>query len=118
MGLVINLVGMDGQARLAAFNMSLPYFQSTIREFTMLETQWKSQLDPVIANPTTNPLILKNISVTSGSNVINHKLGRTQQGWFIVDINAPVTLYRSQPFNDLTLTLTSSGSAVISLAVF
>lgn len=81
-------------------------------------TKWKSQLDPVLANPLTNPRVLNKIVLTSGVNVINHGLQRDQQGWFITDINASASIYRSQPFNDKTLTLTSSAGATVNIVVY
>jgi hypothetical protein len=98
--------------------MALPVFQSSIRELQMLQSQWTGQLNPVLANPTTNLSLLQNVAIKTGVNTINHLLGQTQQGWIVTDINAAVTLYRSQPFNDKTLTLVSSGPATISLAVY
>lgn len=98
--------------------MQLPYFQSSIPEMNLLQTKWASIINPVLSNVATNPTILQNISVVSGNNVINHKLGATPIGWVVIDSNAGVTLYRNAPFNNLTLTLHSSGSAVISLMVF
>jgi hypothetical protein len=96
----------------------LPIFTTNIRELSMMQTQWKSTLDTALGLPTNSPSLLTGISVVSGDNVINHKLGRTPQGWIITDINAGVTLYRSAAFNDLTLTLRSSGTATIGLMVF
>lgn len=96
----------------------LPIFQTSSKDVMLLQTQWAPQLNAVLRSPTTNPTLLHNITLTAGVNVINHKLGTTPVGWMITDINAPVTIYRSAAFNPLTLTLTSSGSAVISLAVF
>lgn len=84
----------------------------------MLQTRWASILNPVLINPVTNPTLLTNIKIVSGANVINHRLGRMQQGWVVTDIDANVTLYRSATFNDSTLTLTSSGSATINLLVY
>ncbi len=98
--------------------MALPLFQTNIRELSMLETQWKSQIDPILANPLNNPSILKNISLINGATVINHLLGKTQQGWAIIDVNAAATIYRSAAFNDLTLTLTSSAACIVNLMVF
>lgn len=82
------------------------------------QTRWKSQLDPIIANPITNPRILKNISLASGNTTINHGLDQTQQGWYITDINGAATIYRSQPFNNKTLTLTSSAAVTVDIGVF
>ena len=79
---------------------------------------WASQLNPVLANPITNPILITNISLIDGQNVINHGLGQTQQGWIITDIQGSANVYRTEPFNSLTLTLTSSAAVTISLAVF
>lgn len=54
----------------------------------------------------------------TGDNVINHLLGSTPVGWYLTDIQGAQTVYRSSPFNPLTLTLTASGPVVVSLAVF
>jgi hypothetical protein len=82
------------------------------------QNTWASQLNPVIANQLVNGLLIKNVGLINGVTVVNHLLARQMQGWFIVDINAAVTTYRSQPMNDKTLTLTSSGVATCNLWVF
>jgi hypothetical protein len=98
--------------------MALPLFQTSVKELSLMQTQWKSQLDPVLASPLTGPSILNGVVLASGANTINHKLGQTPQGWFITDINAAITVYRSQPFNPLTLTLTASGAATVNIVVY
>lgn len=98
--------------------MALPNFQNDNVQFQLMQSSWASQLNPLLALPTSSPSLLKNIKLVSGANVINHKLGRVPQGWIVTDVNAVITLYRSAAFNDLTLTLTSSGAATISLMVF
>ena len=97
----------------------LPIFQQQSNQpLMMLQTRWASILNPVLSNPLTAPTILTNISLQTGTNVIDHKLGQTQQGWFITDIQGAASIYRSAAFNDKTLTLTSSAPVVISLGVF
>jgi hypothetical protein len=98
--------------------MGLPIQQTNILPLSLMQNTWSAQLNPVLANPVTNPGLLTGISIVSGVNVINHKLGRPMQGWKVTDINAAITLYRSQPFNSSTLTLTASGAAIINLEVF
>ena len=98
--------------------MALPVFKDPNTNLMLLQTQWAGQLNPVLASPLTNPVLLKNIKLASGTNVINHTLQATQQGWIITDISAPATIYRSAPFNNLTLTLTSSAATTVSLAVY
>lgn len=89
-----------------------------ISDPNMAQAKWKSILDPLLAKPLSSGQILTQLTIKTGSNVINHKLGREPQGWFLTDNTTNITLYRSAPFNDLTLTLTSSGNGVINLMVF
>jgi hypothetical protein len=96
----------------------LPYFQSSIQALSMMQTQWKSKLDPILANPINATSILESIPLKVGVNVINHLLGQVQQGWYISDINGIATIYRSAPFNDKTLTLTSSAAVTVNINVF
>lgn len=98
--------------------MALPIFQTTDRTLTLLQTGWAALLNPFLSKPQFQSNILPNVKITTGVNVIPHLLSRKQQGWQITDINAAITLYRSADFNDLTLTLTASGPATISLEVF
>ena len=79
--------------------------------------QWAAQLNPVLADPFF-PSIISNVSLINGTTVINHKLGRMMQGWFITDINGAATIYRSKPLNNLTLTLTSNAAVTVSIGVF
>jgi len=84
----------------------------------LLETDWSSKLNPLLANPLNNVSILKDIALVTGANVINHKLGKMQQGYFLVDQQAAANIYRSEPFTSTTLTLTSSAPATVSIGVF
>ena len=84
----------------------------------LMQVQWGAMLNPLLANNLNNVNFLEGINLVSGVNVINHFLGREQQGWFLTDINAAITYYRSAPFNKLTLTLTCSGSAIANIGVF
>lgn len=79
---------------------------------------WASALNPVIANPLNTSRVLPNVALVVGSNIINHGLGRTLQGWFFTDIQGPGTIYRSAPFNASTLTLTSDAAVTVNLGVF
>lgn len=98
--------------------MSLPIYQDQNKNMMFLQTNWATQLNPVIQKEIVQGILLKNISLLTGANIINHKLSRQMQGWMVSDIDAAVSIYRSQPLNDKTLTLTSSGAATISLWVF
>jgi hypothetical protein len=101
--------------------MSLPIFQSSVKELSLLQTQWATQINPLLSNPISNGAILKSVVLASGANVINHKLGRTLQGWFIVRQRSTAAVYDTQDSNtipDLTLNLTSSHAVTVDLYVF
>lgn len=84
----------------------------------MMQNAWATVLNPWLKNPLSNGVYVKDVSLVSGANVVNHKLGRTPQGWFLIDIQGAETVYRSAAFNDLTLTLTASAAVTVSLYVF
>lgn len=83
-----------------------------------MQSVWKTQLDPLTQLALTQGVLLKNQTLKNGVTVINHLLSRMQQGWFITDINGAAQIYRSAPFNDSTLTLTSNAAVIINLWVF
>jgi hypothetical protein len=98
--------------------MALPLIKDSDSNFQLMQTQWKAQLDPVLAKPLSRSNILANVALVNGVNVINHLLGRVQQGWIVSDITAAAMIYRSQPFNNKTLTLTSNAACTVNLVVF
>jgi hypothetical protein len=83
-----------------------------------MQTRWASLIEPVLSQPFNNGVLLQEVELSTGTNKINHKLGRKPQGWVVVDQNAAATVYRSAPFNALTLTLTASAGVTVSLHVF
>jgi hypothetical protein len=80
--------------------------------------KWSSILNPLLANPLNQVIIVKNVFLKNGSTTFNHGLGRTPQGWFLVDINGSANVYRGASFNELTLTLISSAAVTASIGVF
>lgn len=85
-----------------------------------MQVNWANQLNPVIANLLVQGQLLSNLEITTGSNVINHKLGRKPIGWFVVAPMGPVVLYQAaeQLLPNLLLTLTSDADVTLSLWVF
>jgi hypothetical protein len=78
-------------------------------------------VQPVLDNPIVNGRLIQSLAVSSGSNVIDHGLGRELLGWIVVRNSASVTFYDTQSSNAnpaRTLLLTASGNATISLYVF
>ncbi len=101
--------------------MQLPIFKDTNTFFQMMQAKWASILNPVLANPLVSSNILANVTIKTGTNSIPHLLQRPLQGWFIVGIDGPATIYDQQKSNQtpaLTLKLVSSADCVVQLAVF
>ena len=93
-----------------ATSQSLPY--------PLQQTQLVSQTNALAANPITQGLQLTGISLTTGSTTVKTTLGRTQLGWFITDINAAATVYRSGSFNASNMVLTASAPCTVSIWVY
>lgn len=101
--------------------MQLPFFQTAVKELSLLQTKWKSILDPVLANSLCLTTVLPNIKLVPGTNVINHLLGRKLLGWIVIRIDGIATLYDTQDLNqhqDLTLMLVCSAGVTVTLEVF
>jgi len=79
---------------------------------------WANALNPVINAPLNNVKIISNFSFVTGTNILNHGLGRLLIGWFIIDPQGLGTLFRSAPRDTKTLTLTSSSNFISSIGVF
>ncbi len=84
----------------------------------LMQRQWSSQLNPLLAVSLTQGSLLPNIALINGTVTFDHYLGRQMQGWIIVDQNALANIYRSAPLNSQTLTLTSDAIVTISLWIF
>ena len=84
----------------------------------LMQTGWSSQLTPWLKNPMGQGVYLEGVNLINGVTQIDSKLGRMMQGWMITDINGAATIYRSQPLNSKTLTLTSNAAVTVNLYVF
>jgi hypothetical protein len=86
------------------------------------QDRWASIINPVLKNPATNPLLLQNVILNSGNNVVNHMLGQKLQGWYVVRMkNNFAQIYDTQDTNQtpaLTLNLNSSTGVTVDLLVF
>jgi hypothetical protein len=86
-----------------------------------LQSRWKSEIDPVLANLLVQGRILQNVPLVTGDNTINHGLGRKLIGWVLVDKSATADIYSKQSTNpspQLSLILSSPAPATVSLWVF
>lgn len=94
--------------------MALPLLKS----FDLLQNQWKSILDPIVANTIVQGAQLTGIKLTTAATTVPHGLGRTQQGWFITDTNSAATVFRSGEFNNANMVLTASAACTVAIWVY
>lgn len=101
--------------------MILPLMQTMDHDLSLMQTKWRSILNPVLSIPIIDGRLIQNVSLVSGDNTINHGLGKKLQGYIVVLNNSPVTFYDKQSENqmaNLTLILNASGTATVTLWVF
>ncbi len=98
--------------------MLLPKVFTEDQALSLIQSKWAAIINPVLTNAANNSNLLTGIALINGVTVVNHLLGRMMQGWSIVDINGAATIYRSQPLNNLTLTLTSNAAVTVAIEVF
>lgn len=90
--------------------------------YPQMLTKWAAVLNPLLKNPALDSILLQNVTLISGNNVINHKLGRPLQGWKITRMHKNFAqIYDTQDSNQmpqLTLNLNASTGIVIDIEVF
>jgi|SRR5271165_2395003 len=91
------------------------------RVINQIQQNTATILNPLSGNPLVSGQVLSDIQLLTGSNTVNHKLGRNLLGWFIVRQRGPASVYDTQDSNEmqnLTLLLTSSANVLVDLYVF
>lgn len=85
-----------------------------------MQTTWAQQLDPVIANLLVNGQLLKGVELINGTTVVNHRLGRNLQGWFLSAPKGAATVFQAsqQPNPTLTLTVVSDAAITTDMWVY
>lgn len=89
--------------------------------FSNLNVNWGTALNNVLDNEILYGNVLTNQALTTGSNTINHGLGRVLIGWWLVRIRALATVYDTQDSNPTpasTLLLTTSADVTVDIYVF
>lgn len=99
--------------------MALKIYQTEDQSSMLMQKQWASQLNPILANNLTQGLIIPNIPLANGVPLtFNHYLGRQMTGWIVIDNIAFCEVKRTEPLNLTTLTLEANANTSISLWVF
>ena len=86
-----------------------------------IQDQIQKILRPVLDNQVLDGVLLQEVDLASGLNVIEHKLGRKLVGWFIVRLRANENIWDTQDSNQLpakTLYLNATGAVTVDVYVF
>lgn len=78
-------------------------------------------LEPLSRVKISQGLLIQNVDLSAGDNLVNHMLDRNLIGWFIVRQRGPASIYDKQdtnPNSAVTIALTSSAGVTIDLWVF
>lgn len=95
--------------------------QTPDRTINQLQQNISQSVNPIINNPLVDGNILLSQNLISGTNVLNHGLGRPLQGWSIIGINGAAQIYDAQSTNpnpQATLILISNAAVTINLYCF
>jgi hypothetical protein len=101
--------------------MALVTIKTDDLTLNLIQDKWTSELNPLLNKATSQSIVLKSITLSSGQNEVNHRLGRTLQGWKLVRQRGPANIYDLQDQNQspkLTLSLVSSATVIVDLEVF
>jgi len=99
-------------------NQDLQWISTSEASLNQGLTIWRQILNSFKSQFILNGNLITNQALKIGANVIYHNLGQPQRGWIITDIDGAAEIYRSQPFNSKTLTLTSNAAVTVSLWCF
>lgn len=78
-------------------------------------------VNPALAKPVLDSVILNNVSLVSGDNAVSHTLGRKLVGWCVIRLRSAATIYDKQDSNttpEATLTLNASTGVTVDLLCF
>ena len=100
--------------------MNLPIFKDDDQTLMLMQTKWAAILNPLLGNQLTQGNFLQNVSLKSGDNTINHKLGKKLTGYLVTNMTGAFAQLYSKTTStpDLTFILNSNGTTTVDLYVF
>jgi hypothetical protein len=91
------------------------------QELRRVQANLADFVQPLVKNPLLDGVLLRDVALAAGVNVISHGLARAPQGWLVVAPNADVRVWTSASSNPSPtgrLMLEASASCTLSLFVF
>lgn len=100
---------------------AVPKVQTSDRTINQLQDYIGGAVGAILKLPLSNSVLLKSVSLSIGTNNVNHTLGRELIGWLITRKRAAANIYDSQETNTMptkTLNLVSDANVEVDLIVF
>lgn len=92
--------------------------RTTDRDLSKVQDAVAGPLRDVVTNKIINGTLVTDVALASATTtILNHKLGKTPQGYIVVKKSAAATIYDTE-FTATTMTLHSSAAVTVSLWVF
>lgn len=91
------------------------------KELNQIQDNLVRTLNPVIETPILGGTLLQSVALVTGSNVINHKLGRKLIGWVVSRQRSAANIYDDQDNNStpqLNLILVTSADVILDIYCF
>ncbi len=91
------------------------------KDVNKVQDNINTSLSAVLSKEIVDGILLKEVDLVTGTNVISHKLNRKIEGWIIVRKRATADIWDSQDSSntrDRTLTLESSADVTVDLWIF
>jgi hypothetical protein len=87
------------------------------KELERVQSAISDSLNPLARKALVDGIYLEDIALSSGANVVSHKLGRDLRGYIVCRRSNASTIYDTAA-DRTTLSLTTSGAITVSLWVF
>jgi hypothetical protein len=96
-----------------------PYRKALVNdpEVRKVQDSIEPTIRDIVGKSILDGLLLEDISLSSGSNIISHRLGRVPRGWIVVRKSSTATIYDNS-IDEYYLNLTASAVCRVSLWVF
>lgn len=101
--------------------MPLKTVQTKDRILNQIQGNTRDAIQKILANPVLNGVLLTEVSLSVGTNSINHGLGRVLEGWIVVRQRDQADIWDSQDDNttpQYTLDLDSDTATIVDLYLF
>lgn len=94
-------------------------FYTKNEEINRIVNNFDNAISPVLSNPFLDYSLITNVSLTTGDNLVDHKLSRAPVGWVVVRKRSSANLYDKQDTNTTpTKTYVINSDAAVTVDIY